>query len=249
MLDHRRLALLLCLSLALFAMACGDDDDDAPDEPAQAGDDPAETVAGMEGGPEPALDGPASQFTLSLEDMAAGYVRNPSRTFVLDAASYGGSSAFTEDQDGEEMLDGWGYLDGYETEFQPEGRETDVLQGKNYVFVESHLFDETDGAHGFYEHLTELLEQGHAEQVRTVGLANESSAWRIERGVVPESDVPAGYSWFVFRRGNLVSAVKVYGAADFVKSDSARDLAVLVDERALGERPALEPAPAATAVP
>jgi len=239
---HRsRLALLLLLSVALLAAACGGEGDGDSDggEEAPTGAATPGTASGTEGGPEPDLDQPAAQFTLELEDMPAGYVNNPQRTFVLNAEAYGRSSTFGSGQDGEEMLNEWGYLDGFETEFQPEGKETDVLQGKNYIFVESHLFEESDGAHEFYNHLTRLLKSGDAQQVNIDGLANESSAWRLERDKVPYSDIPAAYSWFVFRRGNLVSAVKVYGAVDFVKSDSSRELAVLVDERALGEREAV----------
>lgn len=246
MLQHRQLAVLLCLSLALFSLACGDNDDETAPTAAPETATPG-TVTGTAGGPEPDLDAPASQFTLELDDMAPGYLRNPAGTYLLDAASYGGSSAFDDDEDGEALLNDWGYVDGYETEFQPEGQETGVLQGKNYIAVESHLFSGAAGAHSFYEHLTALLESGNAREVRSQDLANESSAWRMERGVVPQSSIPAGYSWFVFRRGNLVSVVKVYGASDFVDAAVARRLAVLVDERALGDRDPVEPAPTPTA--
>lgn len=232
-----RLALSVCLLLALLAVACGGDDDASADETTA----PGTTSAGTEGGPEPELSPPASQFTLQLSDMPAGYLVNPNRTFQLDATGYGASSVFASDEEGEEMLNDWGYLSGFETEFQPERREIAVLEGSNYVFVESHLFEDNDGASAFYAHLRTVLAAARAQEVSIAGLANDSSAWRREVDKVPGSDVPAAHSWYIFRRGNLVTAVKVYGAATLVNADSSRTLAVVVDQRALGEIPAVGP--------
>ena len=59
----------------------------------------------------------------------AAYLTDLKSTFVLDAKSYGKTSAFATADEGEKLLNQWGYLGGYETGLIPEGRDTAVLNG------------------------------------------------------------------------------------------------------------------------
>src|SRR5690606_38393918 len=150
-----RASFAIVLALALFlplAAACGGDDGASAGE---NGDPSATETPGAPsnddraGGPEPSLDGPASQYAPLLDEMGSGYFTELRETFVLDTENYAGVSLFTTETEGRRLLEGWGYQGGYQTGFEPERREVDVLTGKFYASVEVHLFEEPEGAQGF----------------------------------------------------------------------------------------------------
>jgi hypothetical protein len=251
MLPRASLAFAAC-SLVLLLAACGDDDGD-PSTPAGgspsvvvSGTRPAST-GGTEGGPEPRLAMPASRFALTHEDIGSGYLTDLNATFVLTARLYGGTTAFASATEGEAMLKKWGYLGGYETGYEPEKRQVSVLQGGYYINVETHLFDTVEGAKQAYAYFETLLRNApRTQQVTTRALANQSSGWKAVSDKVPNSDIDGVLHRFIFRRGNLIGIVKTYGADPFMSIDIARELAVKMDEKALGQRKADEPTPIPT---
>ncbi len=246
------LGLGLCLSLLA---ACGDgaasSNGDGPD-PTEAPSSPANpTVAAHENdpGPVPQLDGPASKFSIAQFDLDSGFLTDIPGTYVLDASNYGQTKTFATPEEGQRLLAEWGYIGGYETGYTPEGRERAVLQGAHYFWVESHLFEDQDGAAAAYSYFEERLRASGSEAVTFPGLGNESSAWVRLGEKVYGSSVDSAFHRVVFRRGNLVSIVATWGAEPFMTVNVATTLGAIVDEKALGERDAPEPTPTSNFTP
>jgi hypothetical protein len=248
------LTLAVCSFALLTLAACGGGDDSgaAPSSPGVAAEPTRSgpslptrvgSTGGTEGGPEPVLSMPVSRFALSHDDIPAGYIVDLKATWVLNARNYGGTSAFPNAVEGENKLKSWGYLGGYETGYEPEQRQVAVLTGSYYVNVETHLFETVEGAKEAYAYFEKAVRDARSKpnQVTIKGLANDSSAWQRISDKVPNSDIDAVLHWFIFRRGNMIGVVKTYGAAPFMSADIARDLAVIIDEKALGARQAVEP--------
>ncbi len=251
----RRLALALCACtlLPLLAVACGDDDDGsaapATGDSTPAG--PAKTITSGDSKSEPQLTVPASRFAISVDDMGidpstgnAAYMTDLKATYVLDAASYGKTSIFPSPAEGEKTLNQWGYLGGYETGLIPEGRDTAVLNGAFYINVEVHLFSSIDGAKKAYDNFESRLRasgRGNFIPAQTVG--NKSSTWTLTEGKVGTSTVSRVYHQTVLRRGNLVAVVLTSGAEGFMKVDTVRSMAEIIDQKALGQKAAIEPTP------
>ena len=125
-----------------------------------------------------------------------------------------------------------------------------MLQGRYYVSMEIHLFETASGAKAAYDSFQDRYGKiSGSERATTKGLANQSSGWQMLSGTVATSDLVGAFHRFVFRRGNMLAAVQTYGAQPFMTIDRARDIAVIIDERALGTRPATEPTPSGTTVP
>jgi hypothetical protein len=65
----------------------------------------------------------------------------------------------------------------------------------------------------------------------------------MTQGTVPGTELPGAYHRFLARRGNYVYITQVFGALQYTSIDQARDYAVIVDEKILGEREAPLPTP------
>ena len=130
------LALVLCALPLLLLAACGDDAGKAaaPDGTLKAGS-TAASLPAADPKPLPQLSGPASKFSILLEDIGLNaFITDIPRTFELDAKTYGGTKAFPVGA-GEAQLKKWQYLGGYETAMDPEGRDTSILNGGFSVHV------------------------------------------------------------------------------------------------------------------
>jgi len=237
---------VLCTSILISLLtACGGGKDAAASVPAASGS-PASSAdaSANDASTAPALTMPASRFALSLDDLGTAFITNVPATFVLDAKNYGVSKTFAEGDNGEKLLTDWGYLGGYETSFRPEGSDKAILQNGAYeIAVETHLFKDESGAKKAYDYFEGRLKAGQAQPVNAPLLGNKSSAWRLVNGKVGTSTVDAAYHRLMFRRGNLVTVVMTYGADPFMSVTIVRDLARIVDAKALGQKEALAPTP------
>lgn len=246
----RRLLLALCAcSLAIPALsACGDDAaSDGGAAPAASGTTPA---AGSDNpGTSPKLDGPASKYSVSLDDLGVNWIADIPSTFVLSIENYAATRTFTSADEGRRLLNEWGYLSGYETGYSPEGRDTAVLNGAFYIKVETHLFKDEAGAKTAMTHFENKIKASGASATNMLPVGNQSAAYTMTFGVIGKSKVAAVYHHVVFRRGNLVTVVLTKGAEGFMKVDAARELAVLADQKALGQKPAIEPTPTSNYTP
>jgi hypothetical protein len=242
------LALCACSSLLLLA-ACGDDDDDDTDAGASVdtATPGAITATGTPSGQadpasEPTLAGPASKYTLLLADIGSGYFTDRQHTFALTTENYSSTASFASPAEGRKLLHEWGYMGGFETAYEPEGRQTDVLNGKFYVAVETHLFDSPEGATAAYAYFeSKIREARKAEAVQTATVGNESSGWKYTDTKISGSSINGAFHRFVLRRGNMVAVVQTWGADPFMRIDTARGFAAILDQKALGLKEAPEP--------
>lgn len=244
------LGLAAAASALLVAAACGGDDGANPDGPpgtpatiAAPGDKIDRTTS-------PALDAPASRFSILLEDVGLqAYLTDIPATFELTAASYSKTDAFNSAAEGDKLLTQWEYADGYETALIPEGRNQAILNGAHVIYVETHLLYSDAGAKKMYEYLVSRIRSNGGQAVNTGPVGNESSAWRAVGGNVPGSTIAQAFHRMIFRRGNLVAVVLTIGADPFMKVETARGLALLIDEKALGTKEAIVPTPTSNFTP
>ncbi len=247
----RRLWLAFGSSLVplLLLASCGGDGDAASATPAGASTSgqvsptpaqPRDTKA------EPVLAGPASKYGILQGDLGTNFLIDFKGTYVLDAKSYGATKTFPAGTNGETLLNQWGYTEGFEASFDPEGRQTAMLNGGFYLAIESHLFKTAEGASKAFAYFNGRLAGVKVnQQVTTVSVGNEYAAWLLTGEKIAGSQVNAVYHRFIFRRGNLVTVVLTTGAEPFMRVDTARAVAVLIDEKAMGDKPALAPTPTA----
>lgn len=249
----RRPWVVLCACLPFIALAtsCGGDDDSAAASPgatAPAATSQSATPVGnvaTDTTSEPLLEAPASRYSILHEELGANFLLDHRNTYVLDARTYGGTPTFASAKEGEALLNKWGYLGGYETAYEPEGRDTAVLSGRYYIAVESHLFSTASSASQAFTYFEARLRTARAAQeVTTIAIGNEHSAWKFVGEKVPGTSIVSAYHRLIFRRGNLVTIVQTYGSEGFMKVDVARTLAQFVDDKALGQRPSASPTPA-----
>lgn len=233
-----------CLLPVPFIAACGDDGaaqsgrNDVSSSSSVTATNPAATTA------EPTLDLPARKYTLLLADVGQGYFTDRQHTFELDAGNYSTTPSFPNPAEGRKLLKEWGYKGGFETAFEPEGRQTDVLNGKFYIAVETHLFETTDGAGKAFAYFEDRLRTaGRAGQVEAAALGNQSSAWKASGDKVSGSSITGTFHRFILRRGNMVAIVQTWGAEPFMRVDTVRGLAAILDDKALGRKEAPEPTP------
>lgn len=248
-------ALFACLLVVSTSVACGgdDDSDDGAPNPGNSptqepGDQQTPTRTPKPSNPdpesEPSLAEPASQFSLFHADLGAGYLTDLDVTFEIDLPSYAQVRIFESPEQGERLLNEWGYIGGYETGYIPEGREQTVLLGGFYMNIETHLFESPDGAHEFYVYVNSRLKLGSAE-IEALELGNESTAWVREGEAIGTSEVRSVLYWYVFRRGNMVATVRTYGALGLLRVEPAEVLASIIDDKALGKRDRTAPTPMA----
>ncbi|MBI2767124.1 MAG: hypothetical protein HYX53_14595 [Chloroflexi bacterium] len=205
------------------------------------------SVGGTDGGPSPQLELPASRYLPEVKDMPKGNDVYPNDTFALSSLAFATTAGiFTTTNEGENSAAEWGYQDGYQATFQPRGLTADVAKGQYYTTVNTYLFATDTGAHAAYiafESKYGTL-KGSERLQGVKGLGNESSAWKYESGTVGPTDITAVYHRFIFRRGSMVAVVQTYGGLPYMSIDKARELAIVVDDKALGNRPAPTPTPA-----
>lgn len=206
---------------------------------------------GTTGGREVQLEAPASRYVPQLEETPKFAEIYPPNTFKLSPLQFAANGLFKGTTEGEDAAARWGYLDGYQAEFQPIDRLSAVVKGAYYITVESYLFETQNGARQAYQAYEDLYKgiTGSERDTKVKGLGNQSSGWRVFQGVVGTSELRGVYHRFVFRRGNLVAVVQTYGAEPFMTIDRARELAVVIDEKALGQRPSPSPTPRPTTTP
>lgn len=231
------------LALLLFAGCGGDDNGEPP-----VGTTPS--TGGSSGGPEPRLDAPVSRFAPSQEEMPGKFEVNPLETFGLASATWSVTGPFDNAQQGEQLAEQWGYIEGWRVLYSPDGLISGVIEGRYYATIEVHLFETVAGASEAYaQYLDKSVSKAGSEKQDTRALGNESSGWALVEGTVGNTDMVAVFHRFIFRRGNMVAMVITYGGNPFMTIDPARDIAVIIDERALGEREAAEPTPIPTILP
>ncbi|MGE5597004.1 MAG: hypothetical protein ACM3S1_13350 [Hyphomicrobiales bacterium] len=249
--------LCACSGLLLFA-ACGDGE---AGEPSSTASDPGGaattdqrtnvSTGDIDTTTSPKLEGPASKYSLlNPDDFGPGYITNISQTFELNVDNYTRNNhIFESPEQGKKTMESWGYDSGYETMVDPEGRDIARSNGAFGVIQEVHLFKDEEGAKQAYQYFKNAL--GGTGRVSPVGIepvGNESVAWRYISGKLNPTTNMAYYV-VLFRRGNLVASVVTNGSDVLLKSDSARDFAVLIDQKALGKRAAFTPTPTSNYTP
>lgn len=247
----RRLVLALCAcTLALPAFAACGGDGGASDDGAPSGT-TATSAPGTTSNPgtSPALDGPASKYSVTIDDLGVNWITDIPYTFVLNIENYAPTRTFTSADEGRKLLNEWGYQSGYETGYSPEGRDTAVLNGAFYVRVESHLFQTEKGATAAMAYFESIIKSTGASPVSADAVGNQSAAYTATFGTIGKSKVNAVYHHVIFRRGNLVTVVLTKGAEGFMKVEPARELALIADAKALGQKPAVEPTPTSNYTP
>lgn len=246
---YRRLAILTFAAVFLsIAVACGGDDSGDP-----GGQGPTGTPYQNDSAMEPDLTMPVSRFSIAQPDLGSGYITDIEDTYVLDATgengrySYADTKTFTSPDEGQRLLQQWGYLGGYETGYTPEGYTRAVLQGAYYIKVETHLFADSDGAHEAYLYFHDRLQKSTSEPVSVEAIGNEASGWRLVRDKIAGSSVNGEFHQYLFRRGNLLAVVLTWGAEPFMNIDSVYQLAHIIDAKATGKVEAIEPTPVSVA--
>lgn len=238
----RRLLLAACalVIVPVFA-ACGDDDggDDASALGSPATSNPAN---GSAAGPSPKLTAPAGKYSVSLEDIGNAWLTDIANTYVIDATTYGKEPMlFGSEAEGKKLLAEWGYLEGYETAYIPEGRDDTVLKGGYYIKVETHLFEDAAGAQKAFAYFSEYAGTSGATPVTIKPVGNGWVAFTFVAGTIANKRVNAVFHQIVFFRGNVLSIILTKGAQGFMQVDSAWELAKIADDKLLGERAAPEP--------
>ena len=210
------------------------------------------STGGTKGGPEPRLDGPAVKFAAAEQEIGGGVEAVPNESADLTSEMFADASIgpFKDANEGRAKVQEWGYKEGYLGVFQPDGLAAGLLLGRYYVRLETHLFNSVDGAIKAFAWYSDTYNKNTALQAQqTPQLANQSAAWKSVQGKIESSDLDGVYHRFVFRRGNLIGIVQTAGADTFMTVDPARDIAVIVDDRALGNRAAPTPTPSGGALP
>ncbi len=240
------LVLIAMAVLVIFLVAGNNGGDPDVSKTVDGNKGPAST-GGTLGGPEPVADLPASKYIPLIAEVPGDNEVNVSDTFTMNITTFTSSYWFINDQEGQDRAREWKIVDGYQVLYQPVGLSAQVLQGGYYSTIETYLFADVDGAKAAYSHLSDKIGSlPGTEKEKPRGLANESAAYRLVQGTIGSSEVVAVYHRFLFRRGNAVVSVQTYGGEPFMTIDQARELAVMIDDKLLGQRPATEPTPIPT---
>ncbi len=207
---------------------------------------PAST-GGLAGGPEPTVALPASKYAPLLSEMPPEMKVNVSETFAMNLGTFSASYWFDTNAQGEELAKQWRILDGYQVQYDPVGLAAQVAKGGYYAWAEVYLFENPAGAKLAYDYLEgRLAARKGSERAQAKPLGNQSAAFRYAGPTIGTTDIPSVYHRFVFRRGNAVVAIQTFGAVPYMSTDQARELALLVDAKLLGQAPAVEPTPIPT---
>jgi hypothetical protein len=205
------------------------------------------STGGTDGGTETISTGLANRFAPLLTELPGVNQVNVPDTFVMNLGTFASSYLFVNNQQGQDLATQWKILDAFQVSYQPRGLAADALQGSYYVSAETYLFQGADGAKAAYEHMAKLYTSNNGTVVqKTKGLGNQSSGYALVQGTIATSDIPAVYHRFLFRRGNVVAVVQTLGGNPYMSIDQARDIAVIIDDKILGKRPATNPTPIPT---
>ncbi len=249
-----RLLLAVCaIAVTPVLLACGGDGGDDDTTPG-GNETPGGSPTASGGGPAPTQAKPASKFSISIDDLGQNFRTDIQNTFVLDAKTYAHEASvgttrvrlFSTESQGSKLLADWGYIDGYQTGYIPEGvsgPESALLSGGFYITVESHLFKDPEGALDAYDHFVDFLETNGAKSATAPVVGNKSSAWETTGGKIGKTEVLGTYHQLVFVRGNVMTIVLTKGAQGFAKVDTVVALGRIADEKILGQRNATEPTP------
>jgi hypothetical protein len=259
------LPLLATGILGVAIAACSDKDEDPPaTSPAtQTGTaSPGATTpatSGTNSPVEPIAAAPVSQFIVLVQDLGIdNFLTDLETTSQLTTATYAATTTFAGAADGAAKLDSWGYVEGYRTGLIPEGGASAMNNGGYVLYEELHLYDSTDGAHEAFLHLAgNVRGNSVAEVITGPSVANESITSRAVAGKVAGTNVDQVLHQVIFRRGNVVAVVLTIGAEPLMESETAIEIAQIIDAKILDERdhpqptpiPARSPSPSATATP
>lgn len=242
-------AAFLCACAAILSpalIACGGSDGASAGTPLAD----ASKASTNDGLAAPTLTMPVSRFAVAQSDLGTAFIVDIPATLQLTAADYAKAPVFASVQEGLTLLKQWGYQGGYETGYTPEGRERAVLQGGFYSKIETHLFNDEDGAKKAFDRFSNYVKGTAGNQPQTAQpVGNQYVAFQRIEGKVPTSSVNAVSHYYLFRRGNLVAVVFTYGADGFMKIETAREMAFMVDQKALGKANAVEPTPTSNYTP
>jgi len=240
---RRRLLAVCALAIVTVISACGGDaagdNDGGAASPASS---PTTGQAAVSvSTATPVVDGPASKYSILNDDIGLQWFTDIARTLVIDAEFYSNSQdVFASAAEGRRLLKDWGYKDGYETAFIPEGRDQTVLLGAGYyIRLEVHRFETPDGARKAFDYYRESIKA----PANKSAVGNRAVAFTGIGTKIAKSEVNSQFEQIIFQRGNIVAIVLATGAQGFMKSEYAWNLATIVDEKVLGERPAVEPTP------
>lgn len=241
------IVLIAAVTLAVLLIAGNNDDGtDVSDTVGSIGDRTPST-AGTAGGPEPTVDLPASKYAPLLEELPADMRVNDPDTFAMNVSTFSSSYWFDSADFGQQKALEWRILDGFQAVYDPVGQAAQALRGSYYIWTEMYLFESTSGASAAFDHLQAVLGARNGAQVEQARpLGNESAGYSFIQGTVGASDMVGVYHRFAVRRGNVISVVQTYGGQPFMTIDQARDIAVIIDDKLLGARPAVEPTPIPT---
>jgi hypothetical protein len=205
------------------------------------------STGGTSGGPNPTVPGPASKYAPSLKDLPGIFNVNVPETFTQNISTFASSYLFTSAQQGQDLSTQWKIIDGFKVSYDPEGLAAGVVKGEYFAVAEVYLFQDNAGASDAYTYIAGVFAKGAgAEPQDAKQLGNSSAGYRIVQGTVGASDVAQVFHSFVFRRGNIVAVVRTQGAEPRMTIDRARDIAVIIDDRILGNREATAPTPIPT---
>lgn len=258
MISRRRLLLPFGAALlggAMFAASCGDGLDvsrtvkDGPQGagPTATATTPSKSSGGTTGGPETISKGLASQYSPAINEIPGVNKVNVPETFTANLATFASGYLFTSNKQGEEKANEWKIVDAYQVAYDPTGLQADLLRARYYVRAEVYLFADLAGAQAAYAYMDQFyLGKKGTLAVPTKQLANQSNAYKLISGTVGTSEEVAAFYRMLVRRGNVVFVIQVNGADKFISVDQARDIAVIVDDRILGNRAAAVPTPIPT---
>lgn len=241
------LVLIVGALAAWLVLSRGDGDDTDVSGTVIEGEKPSTSTEGTTGGPSPINDGPASRWNLLIEELPANYEVDASQTFTSNITVFAAEYWFKSEAEGRDKAEEFQISDQFTAVFQPTGLDADLLRGEAYVTVETYLFANEQGAQKAWAHFDNVLKSTTGSQpVKTRGLANDSSAYRIAEGTIGTSEMLQVYHRYSFRRGNVIVSVMTRGGQPFFNIDTARRFAVIIDNKLLGTRPAAEPTPIPT---
>ena len=249
-------ALLAMGAATMIVAACGGDGSPGGVTPAVSGSATARPVGivptpvvtpstgGSADSRQPIVQGPSAKYAPSEEDLKGFYRASVPDTFSVNNEIFATIGPFLTPGEANESIKLWGFFEGWVVALQPEGLLSSVVKGAYYITSESFLFTTTEGAEKAYLTFEKFYKDTKGSEVQTTkALANQSSAFRLQKGKVGNTTIDAVYHSLIFRRGNLIAVVRTYGGAPFMTIDAAREVAVIMDARALGERATPLPTP------
>jgi len=251
---RRQTPLVLAAGLALLVIGVGiviylarDDDPDVSATVTDGSPQGGASRGGTEGGPETIAAGQVDRFAPLQNELPVDSRVNVSDTFAMNISTFSSSYVFNNNEEGERLAKQWGILDGFQVAYEPRGLAAEAIKGAYYINVEEYLFETGGGAHAAYEHIANRLKANRNAVVQEHrGLGNESMGVKLVSGPLVTSEITGVYHRFLFRRGNVVSVVQTLGGEPFMSLDQARDIAVIIDDKILEKRQAVEPTPIPT---